>query len=88
MTLLSDGVNLLPETSEEAVLQAPEALVMDLLSALKAGPRPYDDIMDAWRTSCPRLPVWEDALDQGWIERERNMFILTEAGRQWLAAHP
>lgn len=26
--------------------------------------------MDAWRTSCPRLPVWEDANDRGLIERE------------------
>jgi hypothetical protein len=24
--------------------------------------------MDAWRTSCPRLPIWEDAVDARLIE--------------------
>lgn len=69
-------------------MQAPKALVMDLLSTLEAGPRPYDEIMQAWRTSCPRLPVWEDAVDDGLIERERNLVVLTEAGRQRLAQRP
>ena len=69
-------------------MQAPEALVMDLLSFLEAGPKPYDDVMQAWRTSCPRLPVWEDALDLGLVERERNTVLLTEAGRQRLAGRP
>jgi hypothetical protein len=26
--------------------------------------------MEAWRTSCPRLPVWEDAVDRGFVERK------------------
>ncbi len=26
--------------------------------------------MDAWRTSCPRLPVWEDATDGGLVAVE------------------
>ena len=25
-------------------------------------PRTYAETMDAWRTSCPRLSVWEDAV--------------------------
>jgi hypothetical protein len=61
---------------------------MDLLSFLEAGPKPYDEVMLAWRTSCPRLPVWEDALDLGLVERERNRVVLTEAGRRRLAARP
>lgn len=69
-------------------MQAPEALVLDLLSFLEAGPKPYEDVMQAWRTSCPRLPVWEDALDQGFVERRRNTVALTQAGRQRLAARP
>jgi len=28
-------------------------------------------VMEAWRTSCPRLPVWEDATDRGFIVRQR-----------------
>lgn len=67
-------------------MQAPEALVLDLLSSLEAGPKPYDEVMQAWRTSCPRLPVWEDALDLGLVAREHRSVVLTEAGRQRLAA--
>jgi hypothetical protein len=44
-----------------------EALVLDLLEWISVSPRPYAEVMDAWRTSCPRLPVWEDAVDQGFI---------------------
>jgi hypothetical protein len=32
--------------------------------------RTYEEVMDAWRTSCPRLPVWEDANDRGLITQE------------------
>ena len=69
-------------------MQAPEALVLDLLSSLQAGPKPYGEVMEAWRTSCPRLPVWEDALDMGLVQRERGMVVLTEAGRRRLVARP
>jgi hypothetical protein len=71
----------------EVVMQAPEALVIDLLTSLKAGPRPYDEVMEAWRTSCPRLPVWEDAIDRGFVQRERNLVMLTESGKGRLAAY-
>ena len=32
-------------------------------------PRPYAEVLEAWGTSCPRLPVWEEANDQGFIDR-------------------
>jgi hypothetical protein len=44
-------------------------LTLDFLAWLAAGPRDYFDVMDAWRTSCPRLTVWEDAIDAGLITR-------------------
>lgn len=44
-----------------------EALILDLLDWLALRDRKYDEVMDAWRTSCPRLPVWEDANDRGLI---------------------
>jgi len=44
-------------------------LVLDLLEWLEPGPRPYAEVLDAWRTSCPRLPVWEEANDRGYVER-------------------
>jgi len=46
----------------------PEALVLGLLEWIAARPRTYRETMEAWRTSCPRLPVWEDALDSGLIQ--------------------
>ena len=67
-------------------MQAPEALVLDVLSWLRAGPRPYHEVMEAWRTSCPRLPVWEDAVVQGLVQREGHDVLLTEAGRERLAS--
>ena len=47
-----------------------EALTLDLLEWLASGERTYEEAMDAWRTSCPKLPVWEDANDRGLISRE------------------
>ena len=44
-------------------------LILDLLEWLGSSPRPYSEVLDAWRTSCPRLPVWEDANDRGYIKR-------------------
>ena len=47
-------------------------LILDLLEWIGPGRRPYADTIEAWRTSCPRLPVWEDATDQGFIERHHE----------------
>jgi hypothetical protein len=47
------------------------ALIRDLLLWLAKGERNYEEVMDAWRTSCPKLPVWEDANDLGLVTVER-----------------
>ena len=47
-----------------------EALILDLLEWVAKGERSYEEVMDAWRTSCPRLPVWEDANDRGLVMTE------------------
>jgi hypothetical protein len=71
-------------------LTAPVALVRDLLEWVAARPRTYRDTMDAWRTSCPRLPVWEDALESGFLEivrvddHDQPIVILTATGRAFL----
>jgi len=44
-----------------------ENLIHDLLEWLSTRERTYDEVMDAWRTSCPRLSVWEDANDRGFV---------------------
>jgi D-3-phosphoglycerate dehydrogenase / 2-oxoglutarate reductase len=46
-----------------------DPLILDLLEWLGSSPRPYAEVMEAWRTSCPRLPVWEEANDRGLVER-------------------
>ena len=45
-----------------------ENLVLDLLEWVGRKERTYQETLNAWRTSCPRLPVWEDANDRGLLE--------------------
>ena len=49
-----------------------EPLIIDLLEWIGPRPRPYAEVMDAWRTSCPRLPVWEEANARGYIMRQHS----------------
>lgn len=68
-----------------------DALILDLLQWVGPRPRPYAEVMDAWRTSCPRLPVWEEANDRGLIERRYDpasgpVVAVTDAGRRYLTA--
>ena len=71
-------------------LTAPVALVMDLLAWVAVRPRTYRETMEAWRTSCPRLPVWEDATDNGLIAITSadgvQIVALTDKGRAVLDA--
>ena len=46
-----------------------DALVLDLLEWIGRQPRPYAEVIEAWRTSCPRLPVWEEANARGLLTR-------------------
>ena len=61
-----------------------EALILDLLDWLMVRDRTYEEVMAAWRTSCPRLPVWEEANDRGLITREEvngnSMIRVSSAG--------
>jgi hypothetical protein len=50
--------------------EVPESLILDLLECVANGERSYEEVMDAWRTSCPRLPVWEEANDRRLVARE------------------
>ena len=67
-------------------------LVLDLLEWLGTAPRPYSEVLDAWRTSCPRLPVWEEANARGYIERHHSPELgssvsVSTIGAAHLAAH-
>ncbi len=62
------------------------ALVLDLVEWISQEPRPYDEVMAAWQTSCPRLTIWEDAVDRGFVARESDgtngsVISVTDKGR-------
>jgi len=68
-----------------------EALIVDLLEWVAGRERSYEEVMDAWRTSCPKLPVWEDANDRGLIRTEevqgRSIVRVTPSGLALLDRH-
>ncbi|MGI9434636.1 MAG: hypothetical protein ACR2Q4_07395 [Geminicoccaceae bacterium] len=64
-------------------------LVLDLVEWIGNAPKPYEEVMDAWRTSCPRLQIWEDAVDHGLLARydgkpTGQMVKVTEKGMRFL----
>lgn len=70
---------------------APESLVFDLVEWVAKAPRSYAEMLDAWRTSCPRLTVWEDAIERGLVMRkpvagQGTIVVVTEAGQRYLKA--
>ena len=48
---------------------AVEPLILDLLEWVVGGERGYGEMMEAWCTSCPKLPVWEEANARGLVTR-------------------
>lgn len=60
-------------------------LILDLVAFVAERPRPYAEVLEAWRTSCPRLTVWEDAVDAGLVTLQDGTVRATEAGRRALA---
>jgi hypothetical protein len=69
-----------------------DALILDLLEWIGPGARPYPEVIDTWRTSCPRLPVWEEANARGYIHHGRSegagaLISVSPSGRAALAEH-
>ncbi len=71
-----------------AEINAP--LILDMLAWIARERRPYAEVMETWRTSCPRLTIWEDAVDGGLVVREAGragepaVVALTALGRKAL----
>ena len=66
-----------------------DSLILDLLEWLGPGSRPYPEVIEAWRTSCPRLPVWEEANLRGYLahpsaEAGVAQVAVSDAGRDHL----
>ena len=68
------------------------ALVLDLLEWIGPEPRPYAEVIEAWRTSCPRLPVWEEANARGFLTHSHRdgigtVISVSPIGLAHVAAH-
>jgi hypothetical protein len=69
-----------------------DPLVLDLVEWIAREPRLYSEVIEAWRTSCPRLTIWEDAVDRGYVTREAIVgagvtVAVTQNGEKFLRAH-
>jgi hypothetical protein len=64
------------------------ALTLQFLAWVAESPRSYADAMEAWRSTCPRLSIWEDAILDGLVEfdgaggvtRNESRVVLTSRG--------
>jgi hypothetical protein len=69
-----------------------DALVLDFVEWIAREPRLYSEVIATWRTSCPRLTIWEDAADGGYVTRETIagvglVVMVTEDGERLLRQH-
>lgn len=68
------------------------SLTREFLAWVASSPRSYAEAMEAWRTSCPRFTIWEDALGDGLVRTEsgggktlsETQVVLTPRGRAML----
>jgi hypothetical protein len=72
--------------------EAADPLVLDLVEWIAKEPRLYAEVIESWRTSCPRLTIWEDAVDRGYVAREavggaRVIVAVTADGEKFLRAN-
>jgi hypothetical protein len=68
-----------------------EPLIFDLLEWIAREPRTYSQVIEVWRTSCPRLPVWEEANVRGFVDRRHEggseaRVVVTASGHAYLLA--
>ncbi len=69
-----------------------DALILNLLEWIGPHERPYAEVIEAWRTSCPRLPVWEEANEQGFLDHRLELgcgiyISVSSLGREHLRKH-
>ncbi|CAN7703507.1 hypothetical protein LJR289_005716 [Pseudoduganella sp. LjRoot289] len=68
---------------------AHETLTLQMLEWIQSQPHSYAEVLDVWRSSCPRLAIWEDACADGLIACERGcagLVSVSEKGRRRLRA--
>jgi hypothetical protein len=71
--------------------EAADPLVLDFVEWIVREPRLHAEVVATWKTSCPRLTIWEDAADQGLVARETIAgfgMVVTVDGEKLLRARP
>jgi hypothetical protein len=66
-----------------------DPLVLDFVEWVAREPRAYAEVIATWKTSCPRLTIWEDATERGYVARETVpgiglIIAVTEGGEKLL----
>jgi hypothetical protein len=64
------------------------APMLELLTWIAERPRTYPETLEVWKSSCPRLTVWEDAVSDGLVRVERGHVLLTAAASGLLSKLP
>jgi hypothetical protein len=78
-------VTVLSGTKPKPMHETASPLTLELLAWISSRPRTYAEAIDAWRSNCPRHPVWDDALSDGLVRVSRSGVVLTAAGEAALA---
>ena len=68
---------------------AAHALMIQFLGWIADRPRTRSEVMEAWRSTCPRQTIWEDAIIEGLVQidpRSKTLVLLTALGRAALEA--
>ena len=74
------------------MVETADPLVLDFVEWIAREPRVYAEVVTTWKTSCPRLTIWEDAADCGYVARETVagfglIVTVTDDGKKLLRAH-
>jgi D-3-phosphoglycerate dehydrogenase len=91
-TVCSTTLRMRAQQGDGADMHDPiEPLILDLLEWIGPSARPYSEAIEVWRTSCPRLPIWEDAFARGYLTRTHlpggvAEVALSAAGAAYLCA--
>jgi hypothetical protein len=75
-----------------SMTEAADPLVLDFVEWIAREPRAYSEVIGAWKTSCPRLTIWEDAAERGYVTRATIagfgiVVTVTEDGEKLLRAN-
>jgi len=60
-------------------MSAADALTLQMLEWIASAPRTRAEVLEVWRTSCPRLSIWEDACIDGLVEIAEGGVVVPSA---------